>query len=81
MPWGCQRGEDMTQKEIRASLERFTKSPFIKTGQLAQYVGDKNNRRVRQKYLDGLECLPGNLYLCSEVAQRLKEKCRTEVQQ
>lgn len=69
----------MTQKEIRASLERFTKSPFIKTGQLAQYVGDKNNRRVRQKYLDGLECLPGNLYLCSEVAQRLKEKCRMEV--
>ena len=68
----------MTQTEIRKALERFTGSPFIKSSELAVYVKDKNISRVKQRYLTGLECLPGKLYLCSEVAGRIKESCRIE---
>lgn len=63
----------MTRTDITRALERFTGSPFIKTGDLCRYLGDKNHSRVKRKYLQGLECLPGKLYLCSEVASRLKE--------
>lgn len=63
----------MNKTDIRSGLERHTQSPFIKAGQLAAYVGDKNLSRVRQRYLIGLECLPGKIYLCSDVAERMAQ--------
>lgn len=66
----------MTKTDIRKALERATGSPFIKATELAKFLKDSNPSRIRQKYLKDCECLPGRLYLCDEVAEKLKEQCR-----
>ena len=65
----------MTRTDITKALERFTGSPFIKASELASFMKDSNRARIRQRYLYGLEhTKEGKLYLCSEVAERIKER-------
>ena len=63
----------MTKTEIQKELLRYTGgSPIIRLSEVCGVVRDKNQHRVKQKYLVGLEKIGGGFFV-PEVAQRLKD--------
>ena len=65
----------MIRTDIAKELRRFTGRGTIKAKEVADFLGEKNVYRVKQKYLTGLEAIGGRAYLITEVAERLKEQC------
>lgn len=65
----------MTRTDIAKELRRFTGAGTISRTQLAEFLGEKNRSRVRNKYLLGLEAIGGRRYLITDVADRLKCSC------
>lgn len=74
----------MTRTEIAKALRTFTGSGTITVSELAQFVGEKNRHRVKQKYLQEdpdsaapvLLAIDGKRYLIQDVATRLHEHMR-----
>ena len=65
----------MIRTDITKALRRFTGGETITAKELSAFLKEKNVYRVKQKYLVGLEAIGGRVYLITEVAERLKEKC------
>lgn len=73
----------MTRTSIAQELRRFTGAGMISVTELAAFLGEKNNSRVKAKYLadDPDSDIPimetiGKKYLIPEVAIRLKEAAK-----
>lgn len=68
----------MIRTDIVKALRRYTGRETIRAKELAGFLGVKNISRVTDKYLRGLEAIGGRAYLITEVAERLKEDCKTK---
>ena len=65
----------MIRTDIAKELRRYTGKGTIRASEVAEFLGDSNVSRVKQKYLSGLEAIGGRAYLITDVAERLKEHC------
>lgn len=63
----------MTAREIENDMKKSVGgASFITPGKLAQYLGEKNPSRVREKYLSELARIEGtNKYFIPEVARQI----------
>ena len=63
----------MTARDIENDMKASVGgASFITPGQLAQYLGQKNSSRIREKYLKGLFRLEGTKkYFIPEVARAI----------
>lgn len=65
----------MSAKEIAAEMRRqYPGKGFVTQSEIAAFIGEKNQYRVKKKYLTGLEALGGKRYLVTDVAKALDEK-------
>lgn len=66
----------MLAKDIEYDLKKYVGGgSFIRPGQLAKYLGQKNAQRVKAKYLDDLPRLEGTTsYFIPDVAKRIYQK-------
>ena len=62
----------MNRTDIAAELRRISGAGTVKVGHVCQFIGDKDQYRVKRKYLAGLQNISGR-YLVTDVAQRLME--------
>ena len=65
----------MIRTDITKALRRYTGRETITAKEVAEFLCEKNVYRVKQKYLTGLEAIGGRVYLITEVAERMKERC------
>ena len=67
----------MTKSDIAKEMRQYLGGRgTIRAKELAVFLGEGNLTRVREKYLNGLEAIDGRIYLVTEVAERLKERCK-----
>ena len=63
----------MTVRDIERDMKQFVSgSSFITPGKLAQYLGQKNTTRVKEKYLSNVFALDGTKsYFIPDVAKSI----------
>ena len=63
----------MTTKDIERDLKNFVDGgSFIRPGELAKYLGQKNTQRVKEKYLAGVFKIENTCsYFIPEVAKNI----------
>ena len=65
----------MTKQDIERALQKIAANKaFITTREVARAMGQKNDHRVKKKYLDGLPRVDGKYFLIKDVAKVLMER-------
>jgi hypothetical protein len=64
----------MTKQEIQKDMRAYVGGGFITRTQFAAYMGMKDPRKAKEKFLDGLERVDGKYYFIPDVAKVLYER-------
>lgn len=64
----------MDKRELKAEMKRYTGGGFITAKQLTSFLGAKDQYKVREKYLLGLDRVSGKYYFIPDVVTRLMEE-------
>lgn len=64
----------MTKQEIQRDMRAFVGGGFITRTQFAAYMGIKDPRKAKTKFLEGLEKVDGKFYFIPDVARVLYER-------
>lgn len=64
----------MTKQEIQRDMRAFVGGGFITRTQFAAYMGIKDPRKAKTKFLEGLEKVDGKFYFIPDVARALYER-------
>ena len=64
----------MDKRELKKEMKAHTGGSFITARQLTIFLGARDQHKVREKYLRGLDRVSGKYYFIPDVVNRLMEE-------